>query len=147
MNQNYNNKLQAMKSLCIAIIKQALTDKDYLFFLTDSSMLDIVLTLSEINKEKLLKEYKIEENYKEEKIKQDKKILSESAKIKELMDGTKTAVEIANIMKVSTKRVYEVYRYCKDKGYSLQKKKKEKKNNNNNNNSVNRSWARMSCYR
>lgn len=126
MNQNYNNKLQAMKSLCIAIIKQALTDKDYLFFLKDSSMLDIVLTLSEINKEKLLKEYKIEENYQADKIRQNKKILSDSAKIRELMDGTKTAKEIAQIMKVSTKRVYEVYRYCKDKGYSVQKRRKGK---------------------
>ena len=126
MAENYNNKLQAMKALSIAIIKQALTEKDYLFFLTDSSMLDIVLTLSEINKEKLLKEYKIEENYQAEKIRQNKMILSDSAKIRELMDGTKTAKEIAKIMKVSTKRVYEVYRYCKDKGYSFQKRRKEK---------------------
>ena len=126
MAENYNNKLQAMKALSIAIIKQALTEKDYLFFLTDSSMLDIVLTLSEINKEKLLTEYKIEENYQAEKIRQNKMILSDSAKIRELMDGTKTAKEIAKIMKVSTKRVYEVYRYCKDKGYSFQKRRKEK---------------------
>ena len=131
MAENYNNKLQAMKALCIAIIKQALTDKDYLFFLTDSSILDIVLTLSEINKEKLLKEYKIEENYQAEKIRQDdsfRKCKNKRA------DGR---------MKVSTKRVYEVYRYCKDKGYSFFKKEERK----NNNNSVNRSWARMSCYR
>lgn len=126
MAENYNNKLQAMKALCIAIINQALTDKDYLFFLKDSFMLDIVLTLSEINKEKLLKEYKIEENYQAEKIRQDKIILSENAKIRELMDGTKTAIEIAKIMNVSTKRVYEVYRYCKDKGYSVQKRRKGK---------------------
>lgn len=126
MAENYNNKLQAMKALCIAIINQALTDKDYLFFLKDSFMLDIVLTLSEINKEKLLKEYKIEENYQAEKIRQDKIILLENAKIRELMDGTKTAIEIAKIMNVSTKRVYEVYRYCKDKGYSVQKRRKGK---------------------
>lgn len=123
---NYNNRLQAMRALCIAIIKQGLTDKDYLFFLEDSPMLDIVLTLSGTTQEKLLKNYKIEENYKAEKIRQEKKILSDSDKIKELMDGTKTAIEIAKIMKVSTKRVYEVYRYCKDKGYSFQKRRKEK---------------------
>lgn len=125
-NRNHNNKLQAMKALCIAIIEQGLTDKDYLFFLEDSFMLDFVLTLSGINKEKLLKEYKIEENYQAEKIRQEKKFLSDSVKIIELMDGTKTAKEIANIIKVSTKRVYEVYRYCKDKGYTFQKRRKEK---------------------
>ena len=126
MAENYNNKLQAMKALSNDIINKETKQKDYLFFLTDSSMLDIVLTLSEINKEKLLKEYKIEENYQAEKIRQNKMILSDSAKIRELMDGTKTAKEIAKIMKVSTKRVYEVYRYCKDKGYSFQKRRKEK---------------------
>lgn len=125
-NSNYNNRLQAMRTLCIAIIKQGLTDKDYLFFLKDSPMLDIILTLSGTSKDKLLKNYKIEENYQAEKIRQEKKILSDSVKIRELMDGTKTATEIANIMKVSTKRVYEVYRYYKDKGYSFKRRRKEK---------------------